>query len=51
MVGTQSQGGGKIEQHITNHFTINGNGDAALKRAMERLLKGSEMGLNWPDRK
>ncbi|EBC8183717.1 phage tail tape measure protein [Salmonella enterica subsp. enterica serovar Montevideo] len=45
MVGTQSQGGGKIEQHITNHFTINGNGDAALKRAMEEAAeKGSRNG-------
>ncbi|MBF2749027.1 phage tail tape measure protein [Enterobacter bugandensis] len=45
MVGTQTQGGGKIEQHITNHFTINGNGDAALKRAMEEAAeKGSRNG-------
>ncbi|MEB0884654.1 phage tail tape measure protein [Citrobacter freundii] len=45
MVGTQSQGGGKIEQHITNHFTINGNGDAALKRAMEEAAaKGTRDG-------
>lgn len=45
MVGTQSRGGGKIEQHITNHFTINGNGDAALKRAMEEAAeKGSRNG-------
>ncbi|HDS4644453.1 TPA: phage tail tape measure protein [Enterobacter asburiae] len=45
MVGTQSHGGGKIEQHITNHFTINGNGDAALKRAMEEAAeKGSRNG-------
>lgn len=45
MVGTQTQGGGKIEQHITNHFTINGNGDAALKRAMEEAAaKGTRDG-------
>lgn len=45
MVGTQSQGGGKIEQHITNHFHISGNGDAALKRAMEEAAeKGSRNG-------
>lgn len=45
MVGTRSQGGGKIEQHITNHFTINGNGDDALKRAMEEAAaKGTRDG-------
>lgn len=45
MVGTPMQGSGKIEQHITNHFTISGNGDAALKRAMEEAAaKGTRDG-------
>lgn len=45
MVGTPMQGGGRIEQHITNHFTISGNGDAALKRAMEEAAaKGTRDG-------
>ncbi|HFJ4590081.1 TPA: phage tail tape measure protein [Salmonella enterica] len=45
MVGTPMQGGGKIEQHITNHFTISGNGDAALKQAMEEAAaKGTRDG-------
>lgn len=45
MVGTPMQGGGKIEQHITNHFTISGNGDAALKQAMEEAAaKGTREG-------
>lgn len=45
MVGTPMQGSGRIEQHITNHFTISGNGDAALKRAMEEAAaKGTRDG-------
>lgn len=45
MVGTPMQGSGRIEQRITNHFTISGNGDAALKRAMEEAAaKGTRDG-------
>lgn len=32
-------GGGGIQQNITQHFTISGNGDAALKLAMEQAAR------------
>ncbi|EBD6737821.1 phage tail tape measure protein [Salmonella enterica subsp. enterica serovar Georgia] len=40
MVGSQSPAvGNGINQHITQHFTISGNGDAALKQAMQEAAR------------
>ncbi len=48
MVGSQSPAAGNgITQHITQHFTISGNGDAALKQAMQEAARqGRTMALN-----
>lgn len=44
VVGSQSPAAGNgITQHITQHFTISGNGDAALKQAM---LEAARLGAN-----
>lgn len=44
VVGSQSLAAGNgITQHITQHFTISGNGDAALKQAM---LEAARLGAN-----
>lgn len=44
VVGSQSPAAGNgITQHITQHFTISGNGDAALKQAM---LEAARQGAN-----
>ncbi|EAN3604053.1 phage tail tape measure protein [Salmonella enterica subsp. enterica serovar Infantis] len=40
VVGSQSPAAGNgITQHITQHFTISGNGDAALKQAMQEAAR------------
>ncbi|EQB7461320.1 phage tail tape measure protein [Salmonella enterica] len=40
VVGSQSPvAGNGITQHITQHFTISGNGDAALKQAMQEAAR------------
>ncbi|EBA4571189.1 phage tail tape measure protein [Salmonella enterica] len=40
VVGSQSPAAGNgINQHITQHFTISGNGDAALKQAMQEAAR------------
>lgn len=40
VVGSQSPATGNgITQHITQHFTISGNGDAALKQAMQEAAR------------
>lgn len=40
VVGSQSPAvGNGINQHITQHFTISGNGDAALKQAMQEAAR------------
>ncbi|ECK9766544.1 phage tail tape measure protein [Salmonella enterica subsp. enterica] len=40
VVGSQSPAAGNgITQHITQHFTISGNGDAALKQAMKEAAR------------
>lgn len=40
VVGSQSPTAGNgITQHITQHFTISGNGDAALKQAMQEAAR------------
>ncbi|EEQ0352712.1 phage tail tape measure protein [Salmonella enterica] len=44
VVGSQSPAAGNgITQHITQHFTISGDGDAALKQAM---LEAARLGAN-----
>lgn len=44
-VSSVSSGGNSIQQTIQQHFTISGNGDAALKQAMqEAAAKGSRDG-------
>ncbi|EPF6109132.1 phage tail tape measure protein [Enterobacter cloacae] len=45
MVGTTTVGGGGGEIHITQHINVSGNGDAALKQAMqEAAAKGAADG-------
>lgn len=45
MVGTTTAGGGGSEIHITQHINVSGNGDAALKQAMqEAAAKGAADG-------
>lgn len=40
VVGSQTPASGNgITQHITQHFTISGNGDAALKQAMQEAAR------------
>lgn len=40
VVGSQTPAAGNgITQHITQHFTISGNGDAALKQAMQEAAR------------
>lgn len=50
--GDGGASGGKVEQHITNHFTINGNGDAALARAVEEAAdRGTRNGAKLAHQK
>ncbi|HCH8629594.1 TPA: phage tail tape measure protein, partial [Salmonella enterica] len=39
MVGSQPAATGNGEIHITQHFNISGNGDAALKQAMQEAAR------------
>lgn len=39
MVGSQPATTGNGEIHITQHFNISGNGDAALKQAMQEAAR------------
>lgn len=38
-VSSVGGGGGNIQQHITQHFSITGNGDAALQQAMKQAAR------------